>query len=75
MKGLQARLMSSTMGTSCSLREQTELLMPSADIPDGWVTVIQPSRDSMLSKKEETSLAVDGGILACKISVSSGHST
>jgi hypothetical protein len=31
------------------------------------VTVIQPSRYSMLSKNEKTSLAVDGGISASTI--------
>jgi hypothetical protein len=49
--------------------------MPSADISEGWVTIMQPSRPDMLSKKEKTSLAVDGGISASKISVFSGHST
>jgi hypothetical protein len=37
------------------------------EISEGWVTIIQPSSDSMLSKKEETSLAVDGGISASTI--------
>ena len=38
-----------------------------AEISEGWVTVIQPSRDSMLSKNEKTSLAVDGGLSASTI--------
>jgi hypothetical protein len=42
---------------------------------EGWDIIITPSSDIMLSKKEETSLAVEGGISASKISVSSGHST
>jgi hypothetical protein len=41
--------------------------MPSGDISDGWVTIMQPSRLDMLSKKEKTSLAVDGRISASTI--------
>jgi len=33
---------------------------------EGWDIVITPSSDKMLSKKEETSLAVEGGISAAK---------
>jgi hypothetical protein len=33
---------------------------------EGWDIVITPSSDKMLSKKEETSLAVEGGISATK---------
>jgi hypothetical protein len=32
-------------------------VIPRAEISEGWVTISQPSRDSMLSKNEETSLA------------------
>ena len=35
-------------------------VIPRAEISDGWVTIKQPSNPDMLSKKEKTSLAVDG---------------
>ena len=35
-------------------------VIPRAEISEGWVTIIQPSRADMLSKKEKTSLAAHG---------------
>jgi len=42
-------------------------VIPRAAISEGWVTITQPSSPDMLSKKEKTSLAVDGGISASTI--------
>jgi len=35
---------SPSIGTSFSLKKSTVLLMPSADISDGWETITTPSR-------------------------------
>jgi len=48
-------------------RKSIVRVIPRAEISEGWVTIIQPSRSDMLSKKEKTLLAVDGGISASTI--------
>jgi hypothetical protein len=42
-------------------------VIPRADMSEGWETMRTPSSPEMLSKKEETSLAVEGGISASTI--------
>jgi len=55
------------IGISLWRRKSMVRVIPRAEISEGWVTIIQPSSDSMLSKNEKTSLAVDGGISASTI--------
>jgi len=42
-------------------------VIPRADMSEGWETMRTPSSPEMLSKKEKTSLAVEGGISASTI--------
>jgi predicted AAA+ superfamily ATPase len=42
-------------------------VIPRADMSEGWDIFITPSSDKMLSKKEKTSLAVEGGMSASRI--------
>jgi len=55
------------IGISLWRRKSMVRVIPRAEISEGWVTIIQPSRSDMLSKKEKTSLAVDGGMSASTI--------
>jgi len=55
------------IGISLWRRKSMVRVIPRAEISEGWVTIMQPSRLDMLSKKERTSLAVDGDISASKI--------
>jgi hypothetical protein len=52
------------IGISLWRRKSMVRVIPRAEISEGWVTIIQPSRADMLSRNEKTSLAVDGGISA-----------
>jgi hypothetical protein len=56
-------------------RKSMVRVIPRADMSEGWETIRTPSSPEMLSQKKKTSLAVEGGISASKISVFSGHST
>jgi hypothetical protein len=56
-------------------RKSIVRVIPRADMSEGGDIIMVPSSWLMLSKKEETSLTVEGGISASKISVSSGYST
>ena len=50
-------------------------VIPRADMSEGWDIIITPSSDKMLSKKEKTSPAVEGGISASKMGAAVGLET
>ena len=55
------------IGISLWRRKSMVRVIPRADMSEGWETMRTPSSPEMLSKKEETSLAVEGGISASTI--------
>ena len=48
------------MGIPLWRRKSMVRVIPRADMSEGWETITTPSSDSMLSKKEKTSLAAHG---------------
>jgi len=55
------------IGISLWRRKSMVRVIPRADMSEGWDIIMVPSSRLMLSKKEETSLAVEGGISASTI--------